>query len=421
MDSGYVLRGRRLLILGAGMESVPIYKRAKELGVYTIAIDHIPASPAKKIADAAFDIDGKDVKALTVLVRRERIDGILLGCADPLTSYYVELCEATGKPCYIERRTLDFFTNKNVFRKICKQADIPVVPSFFSGKHWEKDMVRNIRYPAIVKPAVCRGGNGVVLCRSEKEASCAFEKAAAISDNHEAILEKYMDLEDIGINYIIINGVPYLLPLSDRKVLRESDNISAVTYGNRFPSLQTEFFGKKYHDKFVKMFHALGIRYGVFNAQAFVDGKNVYPYDPSGIINGELVSRIFLDVFGLDIIGLFIRYALTGRIEADEVAFPLRAEQVPCIESLWILLNPGKIGKIVGKEKLESNDGVADYMFRLNEGDIVTESMYQTEKSTLARIWIKADSREALERLSNAIRKEVLAFDDEGELMVYAL
>ena len=79
------LKNKRLLILGANQETANIVKIAQDLGVYTIVTDYNPEAPAKVIADKSYDIDAMDVESLYKMAREERVDGILVGVADPLT------------------------------------------------------------------------------------------------------------------------------------------------------------------------------------------------------------------------------------------------------------------------------------------------------------------------------------------------
>ena len=61
MDS---LVGKRLLVLGANVETIPLIETAKKLGVYVYVTDFNPNAPAKKYADKSFDVDGLNIHGL---------------------------------------------------------------------------------------------------------------------------------------------------------------------------------------------------------------------------------------------------------------------------------------------------------------------------------------------------------------------
>ena len=88
-------------------------------------------------------------------------------------------------------------------------------------------------------------------------------------------------------------------------------------------------------------------------------------------------------------------------------------------QSVWILLKPGVIKKIIGLESVKKNKGVLRVLQRLHEGNTVTESMFETEKSALCRVWITADSDDELELLSRKVREMINVVDDGGKSLIW--
>lgn len=414
------LAGKKLLILAANAESIPIVRKARKMGIYTIVTDHIPGSPAKEAADKYFDVDGKDVDALAKIVEQEKVDGILVGCADPLVPSYVSLCKRASLPCIIQESALEFLTNKKVLKQTCEMVGIPVVKNFFTGKHYEDIHIDKLSFPVIVKPTVGRGGKGVSLCNNAPEVKKAFAKAKYYSDSDEVMIEEYFDCDEVTISYLFYNGVPHLIGLTDRIVLKKEGAISAVTYGNLHPSEYTDVFIKDWYEKFYQLLRKIRIHNGLLNIQMFVKDGKFYPYDPDGVLNAELSSAVYPKVYQIDIIQHFIEFALTGNMQIRttfEEAGKIPHNKVAA--SIWIILNPGKIETIRGKEILENNPGILHYIWRLDEGAIITEEMAQTEKATLARIWIAANNERELKERIVSIRTGIKVFDVFGNDLVY--
>ena len=140
------LNGKKLLILGANPETANIVKVAQEMGVTTIVTDYDPQAPAKKVSDISYNIDAMDVDALYEMAVREKVDGVLVGVADPLIAPYQKLCARLGVPCYGNEETVKAFTNKRHFKETCKKFGIEGIPEYsISDKE-------SIRFPVIVKP-----------------------------------------------------------------------------------------------------------------------------------------------------------------------------------------------------------------------------------------------------------------------------
>lgn len=412
------LIGKKLLILGANMETIPIIEKAKEMGVVTYVADYDVLAPGKEVAGHRVDIDGKDVKRLVEFVLENSIDGVLLGVADPLTEAYVSVCGKTNLPCLVDRNNVSNFTNKERFRKMLADSGIDTVPQYYIGDDYHEAEKLDIVYPVVVKPCIGRGGKGVFLCRKKKELIEFFPKAVEHSDNQKAIIEKYMTCPDMVASYVIKDGSSKLLYLSDHATLKKEKEISSVTYGNYFPSVVEKEYMEKMDLKIRKMLWKHRVYNGLFTFQMFFKDGVFYPYDPNCIIDGELSGPIAKDVYDVDVIEESIRYTLCGRwmsgFMRDEIS--IRRRQEAC--SIWILLKPGKIKRIEGIETLEKLGQIAGMVWRKREGDVIKGEEYQTEKSSLARIWIKADTLVELNDVEQKIRNSIRVFDENGEDMV---
>jgi formate-dependent phosphoribosylglycinamide formyltransferase (GAR transformylase) len=158
-QNNIALKGKRLLILGANPETVPLIDTAQELGVHVIVTDNNPEAFAKKFANESFNIDGMDVDGLVKLVREENIDGVLVGVADRLVEPYQQVCDALGLPCYASAEQCAVFTDKERFDIACKRFDISTIPNYqyaqiLKAKNWEE-------FPLLVKPIDGNSGKGI--------------------------------------------------------------------------------------------------------------------------------------------------------------------------------------------------------------------------------------------------------------------
>ncbi len=407
-----VFFGKKLLILAANAESISIVKRAKELGIYTIVTDHIAGSPAKAYADKSYDINGTDIESVIQMAKVEKIDGILVGVADPLVPSYVKIAERLQLPGYISSVNVDYFTDKKCFKHALLQHGLHAIDEF-------SDM-NNVEYPCVVKPIRGRGGKGVTLCYNFAELKEAVEVAKANSDNMEIVIEKFMRCNDIIVDYFVCNGTTHLIGIGDRRTLNTNTSISPVTYGTVYPSEVSDLFIEKCHDKFIRLFQNLNIRDGIFEMQVFVDGQEFYPYDIACHLTGESSGAIFPEVYGINLIDALITYALTGKMgSVESILNSSNMSSRKAAQSIWILLSPGKIANISGIEDIKAQKGVLSCLQRLKKGDEVTDKIFQTEKSTFARLWVCADSRQELKKIESSIRKRIIVKDTQGNSMVW--
>src|SRR5690606_15402467 len=123
------LNGKRLLILGGSRISCEIVEKAKSMGIYTIVTDWYPKenSPAKLVADKAYQLSIADIEAMVKLIKDEQIDGVITGYTDSALSHYAKICQAAGLPCYGTFEQFEALTDKSIYKKICKEYGVPVI------------------------------------------------------------------------------------------------------------------------------------------------------------------------------------------------------------------------------------------------------------------------------------------------------
>lgn len=411
-----ILQGKKLLLLGANAETIPIVRRAKEFGVKVYVTDHIKNSPAKEVADGYYDINGVDEDEIIRIINSDKFDGVLLGVADPLTFSYVNVCKKLGFPCMVDENALEFCSNKSEFKRKCSEAGIHTAKEFFLSDNLAYVSKRDITFPIILKPAISRGGNGINICRNWEELEKFFDASKAYSDNGMVIGEQYINAEDCVATYIIINNEISLISMSDRCMLKNGQGIGTVTYSSRYESIYLHEFREKHLTKFENLFRNLKISNGIINIQMFKTVDDFIPYDSDCILNGENTNNLLMATKNIDLLGGMILYSLTGRWTLLESGLNNRCDK--CYgASVWILCKAGKIAKISGLEEVQGEEYFIDGIRRLKDGAVITDAMEATEKATAGRVWIQADTREKLSLYCDDVRKRIKVIGENSKIL----
>ena len=381
------LRNKKLLVLGANSETANIVKVSQQLGVYTIVTDYNPDAPAKKVADKSFNIDAMNVDALYKMAVDEKIDGILVGVADPLIDPYQKLCEKLNLPCYATKESVYAFTNKRHFKETCAKYGIEGVPEYST------DQLDKIKLPVIVKPTDSNSGKGITLCRNREE----LKEDKKESKTSTVLLERYMETSDVSIYYIIVDGKPYLSSLSDRYTLRNDTKSTPICLGDIFPSKYYEEFINNEHPKYVKMIQDLGVKNGVLYVSAFYENGHFYVYDPGFRLQGGGFHLVLKAVNGFDQREMLVKFALSGSMQTDDfknVNDPLMHGNAAAV--VWFLLKEGKIKKIEGLDYIKNHSDVSYVIERFTENDEITADMIGTERQVFLRVFMKSPNRKVL-------------------------
>jgi biotin carboxylase len=397
---------KKLLILGANPETIPLIETAKSMGVHTIITDPDPSAPTKKFADKGININGMDVDGLIEFCKQENIDGVLVGVADRLIEPYQKVAAALNLPCYGNEYQCEVLTNKGKFNDLCKEYNIANIPStpFYKNSNLE-----NITYPIFIKPTDRNSGKGMSIAYNEQELKAGIEKAFNNTSSDYILLERYMTCNDVLVSYTIIDGEPILSAMADRYTCKEQNKTSQVCLGAIYPSSLLDVYMDKEYPKMVKMLKGIGLKNAILTISAFVEDNNFYYYDPGFRLQGEAPNLHMENINGFDQKQFLIDIALGNKLNKDNIA---KADfQNNHAATIWLLLKQGIIDKIEGFEKIKNDSSIFHVSRRLFEGDVVSEEMVGTESQVMARIYMCCKTKQKLKDKISEIYNTIKVFD----------
>ena len=403
---------KKILIIGANPETVSLIQKAKELGLKTYVTDNNPNAYAKKIADVPCNIDGMDVDGLVKLVKKEKIDGVLVGVAEALIPSYCKVCERLGYPCFATLEQFEIMIKKDKFKDTCRRYDVPVVPEF------SLENIDEIIYPAVVKPVDSCSSKGVSICQNRTELDIAIQKALSFSNSKKIIIEKYMDGLEVIIYYVIQDGEASLVAMCDRYTNKEQEGITQLPAAYIFPSKHLARYKQEADEKVKNMLRQMNIQNGVLFLQSFIDHDgSVKIYEPGFRLNGAQEHMIVSEITGVDAKELLINYALDGNMGNKRVAEMAKPE----FNGMWAcklspLVKEGKIGYIRGIDEIRNVKGVVSVNPNYEDGDVVCG--LGTQRQMAANIFIVSSNKEDLIDIVDTVNKHFDVIDEYGDSML---
>lgn len=413
------LSGKKLLILGANPETIPLVQTANDMGIKTIVTSNCPADAAKQYAWKSYDVDGLDVPGLIALARNEAVDGVLVGVADVLVPAYCKVCDALNLHCYATQQIVDVFSYKDVFKATCESYGIHGIPEYYLDAEMRESDIAKIQYPVMVKPVDSCSGMGMTVCYKASELKSAVEKALEASKKKRFIVEKYMQCEDMGMYYTFKDGECSASCIYDRYTTDEQQGLSRVCLGGTYPSKHIDQYFERMHGNAIRMFKAIGIKNGVLMLSAFYENGEFYVYDTGFRLQGEAPHLLMKAIHGFDQREMLIRFALTGsegEIKLLDVDDPyLRGKWAA---TLWFLLRAGTIQTITGLEDIAEDVRLVANVQRLYAGDDVLDEWIGTEKQVMTRMYFVCDGKQELADALKEYINKVDVIDTNGNSMV---
>lgn len=412
---------KKLLILGGAALHCGVVETAKCMGIETYVTDYLPIedSPAKQIANHAWDYDIFDVDNIVTRCKQESMDGVLNVYIDPCQMPCQEICERLGLPFFATPEQIEIFHDKNIFLETCKANGVDVIEQYY-----ESDFVTcnpDIRYPLYVKPSDSRGTRGQTVCRNYSEMADAIFVAKNESDNGEVIIERFMEgFQDIQLTYFMIDGEPHLYCIGDKYNGTAGEGYQGSVIAGVCPSIHEETILSDAHPKICKMLRNMGLKNTPVFIQGFLEGNKFRAYDPALRLPGFLYEHIIKKATGLDTYKALIEFALTGRFpqELKEVNSKRRMAGKLSV-SIWIFVRAGRITEVRGIDELRMNSSVVRIDEWYHVGDVIEN--WRNIKNTFCEVAMLCEDIKEAKQLTKTIYDTVRINDENGEDMKIVL
>jgi len=354
---------KKLLIIGATWEQVPLLRRAKELGCEIVATAPLPDAEGLALADHAEVADPRDLETLLSLARHHHVDGVTADECD-YSNYAAAFIRNAMGWSDEGMSAVQHTTNKRWMRERCREHHV-VQPRFVACRTYEeaKDAAELIDFPVIVKPVDNRGAFGVRKVTGPDELAAAFLHALMHAHSREVLVEAFIEGVHLTVDGCVgPDGSHVNLAIASKKVLAgEKPIITEVIYPAEIDaSLASHVLATN-----AKVVNALGIRRGITHSEYIADDKGrCFLLETANRGGGVMTSNVILPaITGVDLSELLVREALG---QPFEVA-PWPASKAALLG--FLVFPPGRVREIHGLAEASALPGVKHLRLLVREGD----------------------------------------------------
>ena len=274
----------KIAILGASRPHLPLYLKAREMGLETYCIAWAEGAFCKDYADHFCDISIVDKDRIAELCISENIDGIISNALEPAVptmAYVAEKCGYNGISYEAARRAV----NKKLMRMRIKSTGACPQPAF----HLMKDSSEIPElFPAIVKPVDSSCSNGVTKVSCAADMKDAVERALQASSDKEILIEQYIEGREVSVESISFRGRHHILAITDKETTGAPYFVETAHHQ---PSCLPAGVKDKIREYTVSMLSALEIDNGASHAEFKIDADgNVYFIEVGARGGGDFIS-----------------------------------------------------------------------------------------------------------------------------------
>lgn len=409
-----ILRGKKLLILGATPNEIPLVKRAQELGIYVIVTDYntdLDKSPAKKIANEYWNISWSEQETLEKKCIKEGVNGIIAGFSEIRVDNLIQLCKRLNFPCYINESQLEVTRNKILFKDECRKYNIPIIHEYETIDSVDK-------YPVIVKPADRAGSIGVGIAYTREELINAYSVAMEKSLTKKVIIEDYIVKgTEIDAHYVISEGKITLLCTDDIiPASNNADDGKVVQSAWMYPSKYQEDFLRTEDKKLRDMIQGLSIKNGTIFFSGFVNKDRKFLFFECGFrLWGEQEFNYNYLNGNVNYLDVYIYHALSGNTK-NILKNEKKNKKLKGI-SLNLYVRDGIIERIDGLNKLQNQE---DCFLCIIDAYIGQECSFDSAILTKAGlIGFASNDKQRLKEDIKMAYDEIRIINNKGQDMIY--
>ncbi len=347
-----------LLIIGGGIDQLPAYECAHQLGIQTVAVDWNADAPAFKIAHQSYAVSTKDIEAVVAVAKKVKesigLDGVMT-IGSEVSPTVAAVADALSLPGVNSQVAL-LTTNK------CERAErflqAGVLFPRFAILDSDKPQI-HVPYPAVIKPSDNSASRGVRIIENDEELVMAFSEAKNLASDQQVIIEELIPGDQISIEGVVVDGTLHVTAIADRNYSRNDYFYPLmVEDGGEMPTKHSDNVVDRLCTAFATAVSSLEITTGPTKGDLIIaeDGRIYVIEVTSRLSGGGFCSRVVPRVNGINIVETTIQLALG--LPVDLITLKPKFSKGMCHR--YYFHQEGKITNIQGLEKAKKMPGVVE-------------------------------------------------------------
>ena len=384
---------KKLMIMGAGIYQVPLIKKAKEMGIYTIAVS-IPGNyPGFAVADKVVYENTVDYEKVLEVAKREQIDGIVTAGTDVAVITVGKVCDELGLPG-LSFEAAKISSNKILMKK--RYEEYGVRTARFREVSFDENMderVKGLDFPLIFKAVDTSGSRGIVRVNAREEFEAARDIVKASTRSDHFIIEEFIEGEEFGAQAFVYRGeVRFILPHGDYVFHGDT----GVPVGHFAPYQLDEAVVADAKLQLERAIAAMGLDNCAINADFILRDGKTYVLELGGRSGATCLAELVSIYYGYDYYEKLILAAL-----GEDVDFP----QTQAVPNASMLLRSDRDGIIRSIENHNAPDpDIYEIQFDYEVGDAVKK--FHVGPHRIGHVITKGETLEkAVEKLNEALAK----------------
>lgn len=398
----------KALVLCGGIPQIALIEDLKSRGIITLLADMNENVVARPYADEFYKVSVLDVDGVTDLAREQNVDFVITVCADQVLQVVAEVSERLGLPCYIDFATAENVSKKSFMKRIFAENDIPT-SRFVIMDTFEEDKIAHLQYPLIVKPVDAYSSRGVTKVTDPADVSAAFENASTISRTGKALVEEFVEGDEISVDVYVEEGVAHILCLTNLYKIGEDGKF--IINRSCIPAKVSNAVAAQIADTAQKIADAFGLVNTPMLIQLITDGERISVVEFCARTGGGVKFMMVKKFSGFDVVKAVVDLTLGNKPHVESFEKP-----TSFTVNEFVYCHAGVLERLEGFEELLAEGVITDYKQFKSAGTVF--SIINGSGDRVAYFSIEADSEEELHRRHTLANARIHAVSVEGTDLV---
>lgn len=399
------------IVLGGTNPHKALIDKLKSRGYYTVLVDYLDEPPAKKSADVHIKESTLDTEKVLAIALEIKADLVIATCVDQANIVACYVAEKLNLPSPYSFETAKCIGNKVTMKRRMKRAGIPT-SEFIEIDNLDNLKLDILRFPLVVKPSDTNGSKGVRKSDNVEELNGYLNEALKLSRNGIAIVEEFVQGDEIGVDCFIINGEAHIITMHKKRKPLANDETVIYSIGSISPPGISTFVEKRILEIANKIANEFNLINSPLLMQLIVNDMNVNVIEFAPRIGGGLNFRKIELFAGFDILSASIDsyYNRPAELNKCNIEF-LYSENHIYVES-------GVFGRIEGIEILIENGTIVEFYQNKVKGMKVISG--NASKDRIGSFIVKGGDIEEVKKKIAEVYSSIKIYSEDSKLMEYS-
>lgn len=282
---------------------------------------------------------------------------------------YVSFAAQISKELYLSKLSVDALStmeDKTRFREVLKDNSVNPIYRICSNENDYQELVKEelIKFPFILKTPVSKGSKDVFLIHSIKQYKKTINDFKKNFPNTPILLEEFIDGPQYLIELVVVSSNITIVAIIEQEISNISNRF--IITGYKMPAPLKDEVSQQLYIAIENIIKEIGLENGTCHLEMRYSNHEWKLIEINPRISGSAINQFIYEATGINL----VKETLKLNLGWDLCLEPTKNENA--FLQFLTITSPGKLIRVIGKNKAQKIEGVKDVYVKPRKGSILT-------------------------------------------------